>query len=147
MDESESFGIIASLRDKEREKNEHKHRLVAPHIFSQFLSSSISITTTTLSLPSTHKHTSNMRFSTIIAASAITILSIVSAQIFDPAANDACNTCLNNAAISAVPVCKGLEDTKGDPNTRATDKQKACWCGLMTAESWANSCDGFGPDK
>ncbi|KAK3836874.1 MAG: hypothetical protein J3R72DRAFT_449976 [Linnemannia gamsii] len=88
-----------------------------------------------------------MRFSAIIAASAVTILSVVSAQASMPSTPniEACGICLNNAGYSAVPVCKGLEGKESKPNTPPTATHKACWCGLKSTKNWSDSC--VGPDK
>ncbi|KAG0276465.1 hypothetical protein BGZ96_003274, partial [Linnemannia gamsii] len=88
-----------------------------------------------------------MRFSTIIAASAITILSVVSAQVSMPLRPnyEACNICLNSAASSAIPVCKGLEGREIKFNAPPTATETACWCGLKGIKNWSNSC--VGPDK
>ncbi|KAK3833391.1 MAG: hypothetical protein JOS17DRAFT_740357 [Linnemannia elongata] len=86
-----------------------------------------------------------MRFSAILAAATMALLSVVSAQT-DPnaAAMLACNTCLNNAAIAAVPACKSLEGTKPG-TTPSIDAQKACFCALNPNKTWADSC--VAPDK
>ena len=82
-----------------------------------------------------------MRCSTILAAATMVLLSIVSAQtIPDPASTLACNTCLKEAAIAAVPVCKDIENTEVTATSPATDKHKACWCGLTSNKTWGDSC-------
>ncbi|KAF8944052.1 hypothetical protein BGZ47_004715 [Haplosporangium gracile] len=78
-----------------------------------------------------------MRFSTIIATSAMAVLS-VSAQSVP---SDACITCMTNAKSAAAPACKGLEDTK-TTGSSFTDREKACWCGLKANTNWANGCVG-----
>ncbi|KAK3833389.1 MAG: hypothetical protein JOS17DRAFT_789437 [Linnemannia elongata] len=91
-----------------------------------------------------------MRFSTIFAAATMVLLSVVSAQTKpDPAMVAACNTCITNAGIAAVPSCKGLERSSENGNgntgsnaTAPTDKQKACWCGLAANKTWLNQCVG-----
>ncbi|KAF9270894.1 hypothetical protein BGZ88_007272, partial [Linnemannia elongata] len=52
-----------------------------------------------------------MRFSTILATTTMVFLSVVSAQTKPDPATIACNTCIANAGIAAVPACKGLENT------------------------------------
>ncbi|KAG0291447.1 hypothetical protein BGZ96_005204 [Linnemannia gamsii] len=88
-----------------------------------------------------------MRFSTILAASTMALLSVISAQstVPDAAAMAACSKCVNNAGIAASPACKGLENTTNSPNSTPTDKQKACWCGLKANMNFADGC--VGPDK
>ncbi|KAG0082187.1 hypothetical protein BGZ90_010511 [Linnemannia elongata] len=84
-----------------------------------------------------------MRFSTILATTTMVFLSVVSAQTKpDPATIAACNTCIANAGIAAVPACKGLENTHVVPGDKITDKQKACWCGLVANKSWISACTG-----
>lgn len=84
-----------------------------------------------------------MRFSTILAASAMAILSVVSAQTeFDPAIVAACNTCIAKAGVAAVPSCKGLESTNIPSGSTLTDKQKSCLCGLVANKTWLNECAG-----
>ncbi|KAF9546413.1 hypothetical protein EC957_009762 [Mortierella hygrophila] len=87
-----------------------------------------------------------MRCSTILAATTMVLLSVVSAQTMpDPSVVAACNTCIANAGIAAVPVCKGLENSKDADSKAATDKQKACWCGLVANKTWIEGC--IGEDK
>ncbi|KAF9142493.1 hypothetical protein BG015_000817 [Linnemannia schmuckeri] len=82
-----------------------------------------------------------MRSSTITAAAAMAILSVVSSQTTtDPATVAACNACITSAGIAAVPACKGLENAKGVNPAAPTDKQRACWCGLATNKTWTNEC-------
>ncbi|KAH7046386.1 hypothetical protein BKA57DRAFT_439386 [Linnemannia elongata] len=82
-----------------------------------------------------------MRFSTILATATMVFLSVVSAQTnLDPATIAACNTCIANAGIAAVPACKGLENTHIPAGATLNDKQKACLCGLVSNKTWMNSC-------
>ncbi|KAG0378548.1 hypothetical protein BGX24_003528 [Mortierella sp. AD032] len=89
-----------------------------------------------------------MRFSTIIAAaSVLVLLGTVSAQTPQPMPNAknmaACESCLNEAAFSAAPVCKGI-DSKTNPNS-PTEKQLVCFCSLATKKDLGSSC--VQPDK
>ncbi|KAG9071693.1 hypothetical protein KI688_005906 [Linnemannia hyalina] len=88
-----------------------------------------------------------MRFSTLIAASTMTALSVVSAQssVPDPKVVAACSTCIDNAAIAAAPACKSLEGYIGGKNAPPADKMQACMCGLKGNMNWADSC--VRPDK
>ncbi|KAH7046388.1 hypothetical protein BKA57DRAFT_515543 [Linnemannia elongata] len=84
-----------------------------------------------------------MRFSTILATATMVFLSVVSAQTkLDPATIAACNTCIVNTGIAAVPACKGLEDTHIPAGATLNDKQKACLCGLVSNKSWISACTG-----
>ncbi|KAH7046397.1 hypothetical protein BKA57DRAFT_75602 [Linnemannia elongata] len=85
-----------------------------------------------------------MHFSTILAAATMALLSVVSAQSAPNPAMVACNTCMSNAVVAAVPACKGLVNSKPSSST-LTDKEKSCWCGLKSNKSWGDSC--VGPDK
>ncbi|KAF9932397.1 hypothetical protein FBU30_008249 [Linnemannia zychae] len=79
-----------------------------------------------------------MRFSTILAVSAMVVLSTVSAQTSSNL--EECNKCLTSAGIAAVPACKGLENTKVDDPSKGNAQQKKCWCGLSANKSWSDSC-------
>ncbi|KAF9271377.1 hypothetical protein BGZ88_006259 [Linnemannia elongata] len=89
-----------------------------------------------------------MHFSTIFVASAMVILSAISAQSVPSAPNMlACSTCMDDAAIAAVPTCKGLKKSEAfaDSASSSIDKQKACYCGLKSNKTWTDSC--VGPEK
>ncbi|KAF9546412.1 hypothetical protein EC957_009761 [Mortierella hygrophila] len=84
-----------------------------------------------------------MRCSTILAATTMVILSVVSAQtVLLPA----CIICIENSAFAAAPACKGLEDTELiSPSAALSDKQKSCLCGLTANKTWIEGC--IGEDK
>ncbi|KAF9301791.1 hypothetical protein BGZ91_009491, partial [Linnemannia elongata] len=57
-----------------------------------------------------------------------------------------CSTCMDDAAIAAVPTCKGLKKSEAFADSASSiDKQKACYCGLKSNKTWTDSC--IGPEK
>ncbi|KAF9134619.1 hypothetical protein BGW39_006384 [Mortierella sp. 14UC] len=81
-----------------------------------------------------------MRFSTIIAASALVVFA-ASAQQEQPTnpAVVACRVCIEKAAVSTSPACQSMEP-KPLAGGHPTDKQQACYCGLAPNKTWADSC-------
>ncbi|KAG0250102.1 hypothetical protein BGZ95_007310 [Linnemannia exigua] len=87
-----------------------------------------------------------MRLSTILAASTMAVLSVVSAQSTNPdnAAMTACNQCIESAGMAADPSCKKVVTTV-DGNGSASYESKPCLCALKSKKNWLDSC--VGPDK
>lgn len=87
-----------------------------------------------------------MRLSTILAASTMAVLSVVSAQSTNPdnAAMTACNQCIESAGMAADPRCKKVVTTV-DGNGSASYESKPCLCALKSKKNWLDSC--VGPDK
>ncbi|KAG0306713.1 hypothetical protein BGZ97_000650 [Linnemannia gamsii] len=47
---------------------------------------------------------------------------------------------MSDAAVAAVPICKGLENTEIPKGSSPSEKHKACWCGLTANKTWDDAC-------
>ncbi|KAG0367091.1 hypothetical protein BGZ54_004404 [Gamsiella multidivaricata] len=88
-----------------------------------------------------------MKISTLSAASALVLASVVAGQNSTQGDGLVCTTCLQNS-LRALPLCKDLNITVGDFNPGVSTAYAACLCSSLSG-TWIDACKDAsqcGPD-